>query len=260
MTGGYQSRSRAACAAAAGLLSVFAIAGCGSAATHSATAPARSSSSSAATASRAIAGVAPAEPLAAAARQVESQLHGIPEHGLLLGRGGAPVTIVEYGDLECALCAKVHDSVLPAVIARYVRSGRVTLELRPVVEGAASNALALAAYAAGAQGHGWEFVQLSYRRSGAGGAVAEPAQALVRALGLDPARWRADLGRASWKAAVAGALDVARVAGFNSYPVFLVSRTASDTAKTPAPYIVLTAPSGARPFDRAIAEALSRRG
>jgi protein-disulfide isomerase len=256
---------RFARSAAAGLLGMLALAGCGSDVSHIATAATHSSATTATTATSTATTGAPApgtaaEPLSAAAGQVAAQLRGIPERGLVLGRSGAPVTIIEYGDLVCGLCTAVHDSVLPTVIARYVRSGRATLELRPLAAGAVSNALARAAYAAGVQGRGWDFVQLSYRRSGLVGKAAEPRQALARALGLDLVRWRADLGRASWKVDIDGAQEVAKVAGFGAYPVFLVTRTVRDITKAPAPYIVLTVPSSVGAFDRAIAKALARHG
>ncbi len=203
---------------------------------------------------------APAVALSVDASRVESQLHGIAQRGLVLGRADAPVTIVEYADLLCSECAAVHDDVLPAVITGAVRSGRASLELRPVVGGSASRALALAAYSAGVQGRGWEFVQLAYRRIGVAGSPAEPAQALAAALSLDLRRWRDDLKLGSWKADISGALDVVRVAGFGAFPVFLVAHMATSPTTQPPPYIVLTAPSSARSLDRAIAEALARRG
>jgi len=269
MTAAPQQRTwRLARCAAVGLFGMLALAGCGSGAAHTATAATQASattttttSTTSTTATRTAATpVTPAEPLSAAAHQVAAQLRGISQRGLVLGRSGASVTIIEYGDLVCGLCAAVHDSVLPTVIARYVRSGRATLELRPLAEGSASNALARAAYAAGVQGRGWEFVQLSYRRSGLAGTVAEPREALARALGLDLVRWRADLGRASWKIDIDGAHEVANVAGFSAYPVFLVTHTVRDIIKAPAPYIVLTAPTSVGAFDRAIAKALARHG
>jgi protein-disulfide isomerase len=243
---------------AAALLGTLALAACGSVSptttvgSHSAAAS--TTTAPATTTPQATAAV----PLAAAAAQVSAELRGIPQRGLVLGRPTAPVTIVEYGDLLCSTCAAVHNNVVPKLIADYVRSGRATLELRPVVVGSASEALARAAYSAGVQGRGWQFVQLAYRRSGIAGSATEPARALASALGLDLRRWHADIQRASWKVDIAGALDVVRVAGFGSFPVFLVARAVSDITKAPPPYVVLTAPTSIRSFDRAITEALAK--
>jgi hypothetical protein len=243
-------------------LGALVLAGCGSVAASITTAAsqqlARGSSSSVSTVATTTDG--PVVPLPVAAAGVEAELRGIPQHGLVLGRANAPVTIVEYADLLCTECAAVHDDVLPAVIAGAVRSGRATLELRPVVGSSASGALAVAAYAAGVQGRGWQFVQLAYRRIGIAGSPAEPAQALASALAINLPRWRGDLGRASWKTDIAGALDVVRVAGFSVYPVFLITNAAQSPTKAPLPYVVLTDPASARSIDLAIAKALARRG
>ena len=42
----------------------------------------------------------------------------------------APVTLVEFADLQCPFCAEYERSVLPALLDRYVRTGKVRLELR----------------------------------------------------------------------------------------------------------------------------------
>jgi hypothetical protein len=237
------------------------LAGCGSGAASVTTAashqPPRTSSSSVSTA--ASTANRPAVPLSVAAAGVEAQLRGIPQRGLVLGRTNAPVTIVEYADLLCTQCAAVHDEVLPAVIAGAVRSGRASLELRPVVGSSASGALAVAAYSAGVQGRGWQFVQLAYRRIGIAGSPPEPARALAGALAINLPRWRGDLGRASWKTDIAGALDVVQVAGFSVYPVFLITNAQQSPTKAPLPYVVVTDPASAHSINVAIAKALARR-
>ena len=60
-----------------------------------------------------------------------------------------------------------HRDVLPEVIERYVRTGKASLEFRGVAGDDASEArdLALASWAASAQRHGWDFLQLAYLRS-----------------------------------------------------------------------------------------------
>jgi protein-disulfide isomerase len=266
MTAAGQYSRRAVRRSAVALLGALVLGGCGSGAAAVASRTVSSSKTTAQTSSTATvtpvvtSPAAPAVALSADAARVEAELHGIAQRGLVLGRVDAPVTIVEYADLLCTVCAEVHDNVLPAVIAGAVRAGRASLELRPVVGSSASRALALAAYSAGVQGRGWQFVQLAFRRIGVAGSPAEPAQALAAALSLDLRRWRSDLKLGSWKTDISGALDVVRVAGFGAYPVFLVARAAVSSTTQPPPYIVVTAPSSARSLERAIAEALARRG
>ena len=75
------------------------------------------------------------------------------------------MTIIEYADLDCASCSTVHRTVLPRVIARFVRSGEASLELRPLAARPRSRALARGAYAASAQRQGWDFVEFAYARA-----------------------------------------------------------------------------------------------
>src|SRR4051812_42900336 len=59
-----------------------------------------------------------------------SALAGIPQSGLSLGSPNAPVTIVEFADLQCPFCAEYDRDVFPSILDRYVRTGKVRLELR----------------------------------------------------------------------------------------------------------------------------------
>jgi protein-disulfide isomerase len=42
----------------------------------------------------------------------------------------APATLTEFADLHCPFCADYARDVLPAVVDRYVRTGRLRLELQ----------------------------------------------------------------------------------------------------------------------------------
>jgi protein-disulfide isomerase len=66
------------------------------------------------------------------AADVESQLKGIPQSGLTLGSPGAPVTLVEYIDLQCPFCQQFETQVMPSILTRYVRTGKVKIEARPL--------------------------------------------------------------------------------------------------------------------------------
>jgi len=196
----------------------------------------------------------PAAPLAATVARVRDELRGIPQKGLVLGSPSAPVTIVDYGHFACPTCAAVHGTVLPKVIERYVRTGKASIEFRGIAGDAASPArdLALGAYAAAAQRHGWEFVQLAYRRNlERVGAPPEPSARLAAALGLDARGWNDDLESPAWSAQVKGAAGVAAIARFSTYPVFLVR--ARDNSRSP--FVVLTNPGSVGAFAGAIAKA-----
>jgi hypothetical protein len=228
-------------------------AGCGGK-SNDATAPATTASSVGTTTATPATAAGPT--LASSAARIRRQLKGIPQHGLVLGSPKAPLTIVEYGSFACPPCAAVHRDLLPQVIDRYVRTGKASLEFRGVAGETASadRDLALASWAASAQRHGWDFLQLAYLRSLSGalpvGSAESPAR-LAGALGLDAARLGTDAGRPEWDTQVKAAANVAGVTRMSTFPVFLLRpRTKPDH-----PFVVLTRPGSMGSFVAAVRKA-----
>jgi protein-disulfide isomerase len=63
---------------------------------------------------------------------VQREFAGIPQNGLVLGSTKAPVTMVEYVDLQCPGCRAFETSVLPSIVPEFVRSGKLKIEARPI--------------------------------------------------------------------------------------------------------------------------------
>jgi len=61
---------------------------------------------------------------------VQALFNGIPQKGLTLGNPKAPVTMVEYIDLQCPFCQQFETQVMPDIIKNYVRTGKVKVEAR----------------------------------------------------------------------------------------------------------------------------------
>jgi protein-disulfide isomerase len=68
-------------------------------------------------------------PVSAAAVRDEL-FRGVPQNGITLGSPKAPVTLVEFADLQCPYCADWARDALPTVVQEYVRTGRVRLVFR----------------------------------------------------------------------------------------------------------------------------------
>jgi protein-disulfide isomerase len=102
------------------------------------------------------------------AREIHDLLQGIPQRGNVLGSPSAPVTMVEYVDLQCPYCQQLETQAMPDVIANYVRTGKVKLEARIVAFiGPDSVSGREAAIAAGNQNRMFDFMQLLYANQGA---------------------------------------------------------------------------------------------
>jgi protein-disulfide isomerase len=133
------------------------------------------------------------------AADVRKLFDGIPQRGTALGSASAPVTMVEYVDLQCPFCQQFATLALPEVIERYVRSGRLRLELRAIdTLGADSHRGQLALVAAGQQNKLFELAHLLYlnQRTENSGWLSDAlvASAAASIDGLDVSRFNADLG------------------------------------------------------------------
>jgi protein-disulfide isomerase len=156
--------------------------------------------------------------------QAESALKGIPQSGLTLGSPNAPVTMVEFADLQCPFCAEYHRNVFPELLDRYVRTGKVRLELRLLrFVGPDSDRLARVATAAAEQNRMWQFVGLAYQRQGrenSGYATDD----FINGLAADAGLKETDAGAAAERLVRADE-QAARSAGINSTPSFLIGPT-----------------------------------
>jgi protein-disulfide isomerase len=96
-----------------------------------------------------------------------SLFKGIPQRGNVLGKPNAPVTMVEYIDLQCPFCREFETQVMPTIVPRFVRTGKVQVIARPIAFlGSDSGRGRLAALAAGRQNRFFDFSQLLYDNQG----------------------------------------------------------------------------------------------
>lgn len=101
------------------------------------------------------------------ASEVQAMFKGIPQQGMTLGSAFAPVTLVEYVDLQCPACKQAETEVLPDVVSRYVRTGKAKLVVRPLAfVGPDSIRGREALIAAARQNRAFDFLQLLYVNQG----------------------------------------------------------------------------------------------
>jgi len=171
------------------------------------------------------------KPSGATASAVTALLVGIPQSGTTLGSPSAKVTVTEYGDLQCPICADFAKAAENTLISSDVRSGRAKLVYRSLQTATQDPAVfstqQAAAYAAGAQDRALNFIELFYEEQGAeGSGYATPSylQGLAKQIpGLDYAKWLAASSTSTYSGAVTADEQAAAHAGFNSTPTIVIS-------------------------------------
>ena len=98
----------------------------------------------------------------------ERSFTGIPQAGVALGSPRAPVTLVEYADLQCPYCAEWSGRTLPVLVERYVRPGKLRIVFRGLAfVGPDSEQALRAALAASDRNRMWDVIDGLYRHQGA---------------------------------------------------------------------------------------------
>ena len=153
-----------------------------------------------------------------------SLLAGIPERNGVLGDPKAKVTVTEFLDLQCPICAEASKQTLPTLINDYVRTGKVKLRARTLhFLGPDSARAASAAAAAQEQGKLWPFVEAFYAAQGPenSGYVTDGfLRDVADAAGADPDKVVAGTSKQGMTKADA---EAARL-GVNSTPTFTVTK------------------------------------
>lgn len=189
----------------------------------------------------------PAAPVAVAApAQRDPLFQGVPQDGIVLGRPDAPVTLVEYADLQCPYCAQWARDTLPAIVDEYVRAGRVRVVLRGLAFlGPDSETALRAALSAGKQDRFWDVAHGLFLRQGDenSGWVTEEVLRSFGEQGVDTEQMLGGTHSAWVERQLAAARTAATAAGVPGTPFFQVGRTGEalqqlqvQTLDDPAPF------------------------
>jgi Na+/H+ antiporter NhaA/predicted DsbA family dithiol-disulfide isomerase len=143
-----------------------------------------------------------------------------PEHDHIRGPKDAPITLVEYGDLECPFCGRA-EPVLRELLTdfgdlRYVWRHLPLRDVHPHAQLAAE-----AAEAAAAQERFWEMHDLLFEHQDA---LRPPdLRRYAEQLGLDVERFVEDLHKHTLAARVADDVDSADLSGVSGTPTFFIN-------------------------------------
>ena len=175
---------------------------------------------------------------AVGATQATQLLDGIPQKGSTLGNPKAPITLTEFADLQCPFCRDYTLNQFPALVGKYVKTGKVKMVFQNYAFiGPDSLTAALAAEAAGKQNKLWHFIDVFYNNQGRENTSYVTDKFLTKianGAGVDAKKMLTDRDDPSARQAVASAQQSAASAGVNSTPTFVLKKGAGPAQKLSA--------------------------
>ena len=157
---------------------------------------------------------------------------------MALGSPDAPVTLVEYADLQCPYCAQWSRETLPVLVDEYVATGQLRIVFHGLAFiGADSDKALRTAVAAGQDDHLWDVVHGLYASQGAENA-GWVSDELVREIaaevpGLDGERLLSVRWEDSVEPELKHAADAATSAGVRGTPAFQLGLTGGPLELAP---------------------------
>lgn len=186
--------------------------------------------------------------------EVDKLLGGIPQNATVLGQASAPVTLIEYGDLQCPICKEYSEEILPAIIEKQVKNGEVKIVYRDfIIISEESIPAGEAALAAGEQGKGWSFIELFYRNQGEerSGYVTDAfIEGIAESAGVkDMKKFNEERKSGKFKKKVEATTEQASKLGFTGTPSFAIEGPSSNGLE------LLNTPGSTAAIEEAIEEA-----
>jgi protein-disulfide isomerase len=137
-----------------------------------------------------------------------------------IGRKDAPITIVEFSDYDCGVCKMAVPWVMNQVDDR--RSDIKLIVKESAVRGADSRRAAIAALAAHNQGK-YREMHVALMKAPANAYTPENLEIIAKSVGLDVARWKADMDKPELASRVDRSVSEFDVAGLQGTPSFLIN-------------------------------------
>jgi protein-disulfide isomerase len=166
----------------------------------------------------------------AGAEETAALLEGIPQSGPALGDPDAPLTLVEFADMQCPFCARWSDQSFARIVQDYVRPGRLRIVFSGMTFLGQDSLKALRAVeAAGRQDrlfHVFHLLMENQGRENSGWVTDELIRSTFESVpGLDVDRALADMDSAAVNDRLAETESAAAEAGINATPSFQLGET-----------------------------------
>ena len=147
-----------------------------------------------------------------------------------LGSQSAPVSVIEFSDLQCDLCARYVKNTEPKINETYVQTGKVTLVFRHLPNrGFDSMPAAVAAQCANDQGKFWQFHNLLYGNQGpidSGWANKDSLKRFASQIsGLNMQEFDSCFDSQKYKSFVENDISLAHSLGFTETPSFIIVKS-----------------------------------
>ena len=189
--------------------------------------------------------------------ETQELLGELPQKGFVLGKPNAPLTMVEFNDMQCPVCREYDRAVFPTLIDKYVRTGKMKMEMRlqsfigpDSVKGGKTVA------AAAKQDKAWLYEHLFYVNQGqenSGYVTDDFLRSLGLAIpGLDVGRLMREKDTPEAQAVLDQGKKEFEAAGFTGTPSFLVGPS-GGTLK-PLKYTQLDPAQFTKQIDAALAQ------
>lgn len=174
------------------------------------------------------------------ASDVAAMYKGIPQKGVYLGSPFAPVQMTMYIDLQCPICQEYETTAMPTIVQKYVRTGKVRVQVKPwAFIGPDSFRGQAAMLAAAKQNRAYNFAQVLYANQGTENTGwlndAMIAQIAASVPGLQVHNLFSDRGSSSVKSQADQVDASAQVDGVTGTPTVFVGKTGSKPARVSAP-------------------------
>ena len=165
--------------------------------------------------------------------EAQELLAGIPEADGVLGNPKAKVTVTEYLDPQCPICAQASKDALPHLINTYVKPGKVKLKAA-TMSFLGPDSVKAAKFAAGAkaQGKQWAFLETFYASQGtenSGYVTDDFLDDIAKAAGVDAEKAHEFAGTQAAQDELDTVDGDAQTLGVDSTPTFVL--TSNGTSK-----------------------------